>query len=88
MREQPSVASVVGVVGAQDGMDAVRSGGHPQRVLGEIRAALMVRVDVLPGLRVAEGHFVGSDADGVAVAVVKLLGALHERAAEEDDDVG
>ncbi len=54
MGEQATIASMVGVVGAENGVDAIGAGGHPKGVLGEVWSALVVVVDIVPRLAIDE----------------------------------
>ena len=79
---------MIGIVGAEDGVDAVVAGDHPQGILGEVGTALAVVVNVLPGLTVDEGELVWSETDYFAVTIVEFFGALGEIAFEEGVGVG
>ena len=74
---------MIGIAGAEDGVDAVVAGNHPQGILGEVGTALAVVVNVLPGLTVDERELVGSKTDYFAVTIVELFGALGEIAFQE-----
>ena len=74
---------MISIIGAEDGVDAVVAGNHPQGVFGEVGTALAVVVNVLPGLTVDERELVGSKADYFAVTIVEFLGALGEIAFQE-----
>lgn len=90
MRQRPSLARVVGVVGHGDG----RHAGHGldasdvDGVLVEVPVAGAAAVDVFPCGLVVEGKLVGGDADDGAVGVVLRLDPEGDAAAEEVDDVG
>ena len=76
MRKQTSVASVIGIVGTDDGIDAVLIRSRLERVLLEVGSASpMMTVYVLPGLSVDEGKFIRGHADNRAVTVMKFLDA-------------
>ena len=76
MGEQPPIACMVSVVGAENRGDAVFTGGHPKGVLGKVLSALVMVVNIAPRLAIDEGEFVGSQADNGAVALVQLVSAL------------
>lgn len=70
MREQTSVTSMICIRSAEDGMDAIVTRSHPQRVLWEIWAALMMVVDVLPSLSIDERQFVGGEANDRSIPIM------------------
>lgn len=74
---------MISIVGAEDGVDAVVAGNHPQGILGEVGTALAVVVYVLPGLTVDEGELVWGKTDYFAITIVEFFGALGEIAFEE-----
>ena len=74
---------MISIIGAKDRVDAVVAGNHPQRILGKVRTALAVVVNVLPGLAVDERELIWGKTDYFAVTIVKFLGALGEIAFEE-----
>ena len=74
---------MISIVGAEDGVDTVVAGNHPQGILGEVGTALAVVVNVLPGLTVDERELVGSKTDYFAVTIVEFFGALGEIAFEK-----
>ena len=54
MGEQAAIACMVGIVGTEDGVDAVVAGGHPKGILGEVWSALVVVVNIVPRLATDE----------------------------------
>ena len=54
MGEQAAIACMVGVVGAEYGVDAVANGGQPKGVLGKVWSALVVVVNIVPRLAIDE----------------------------------
>ena len=74
MRKETSVASMIGVVSTDNGVDAVLIWSRLKRVLLEIGSAgAMMTVNVLPGLSIDEGKFVWSHTDNGAVTLMELL---------------
>ena len=54
MGEQAAIACMVGVVGAENGVDAVVTGGHPKGVFGKVWSALVVVINIVPCLAIDE----------------------------------
>lgn len=89
MGEEPADAGVVCIAGGEDAVGFVDGGFHPLFcVFGEVGTALVVAVDVLPGLGGCERELIGAEADNGTVAVVEALDDLVEVAALEGKDVG
>ena len=86
--EKAAIATVVGVVGAENGMDAVITWSHPQWVLWETGAPLMMGIDVMPSLSIDERKFIWGQADNGAMVFVELFGALSQVSFCEVPDVG
>ena len=76
MRKETSVASMIGIVGTDNGVDAVLIWSRLKRILLEIGSpSAMMAVNVLPGLSIDKGQLVRSDTDNGAVALMELLDA-------------
>lgn len=89
MGEQPPEAGVVGVVGGENTVSVVDGHSHPLFcILGEVGAALVVTVDILPGLGIGKGELIGSETDDGAVLSVEALHDSVEVTALQREDIG
>ena len=89
MGEQPPDAGVIGVVGGENTVSVIYGDFHPLFcIFGEVGAALVVAVYVLPSLGVGEGELIRSETDDGAVLIVQALDDLVEVTALEREDVG
>lgn len=78
MGKQTAVSRMVGVVSAQDRVDAVVGWCHPERVFGEVEVALMVIIYVMPGPTIYEGELIGRQSDNRTISLVNFMGPLGE----------
>ena len=60
MSYQSTVPGMVCVTRTEDRMDPLEVWRHPQRVLGKIRATLMMCINVVPCLSLDEREFIWS----------------------------
>ena len=87
MRKETSVASMIGVVSTDNGVDAVVIRSRLERVLLEIGSpSAMMTVNILPGLSIDKGKLIWSHTDNGAVALVELLDAGSQVAFPIDPD--
>ena len=76
MRKETSVASMISIIGTDNGVDAVLVRGRLNGVLLKIgSASAMMAIDILPGLSIDEGKLIWSHTDNGAIALVKLFEA-------------